>query len=212
MVSTIQRRLGFRTDGRTEQAIVDNLGVAQERLETEEFKTLPWFLLSEVANTRCTPNDERVEVPTGFLGETEKDGFWITDTNGGLNLLTKGPYDYLKTEYTGTGQPVAYSLVGEYYRLHPTPDTNYLARIFFYKKATTPPTVLSGNLTFESKWMEHAPTTILTLTGMLAAKDLQNDRQSQMYEQEFTAAKADLFVKIVNRDLANMTYTPEDIV
>ena len=210
MVGSIQRRLGFRSDLVT--VILDNASIAQERIELVEVKTKPWFLLSETANTNATILDERVSLPTGFLGEAEQSGVWVTDSDGADKQLTKGPYDRLKEEYTGSGLPVAYSLLGNYYRLHPKPDVAYGVKIFFFKKATAVPSVLTGNESFENQWMLNAPSVLENLTGALTAKDIQNTAREVEYMTAFEAAKQELFLQIVAREAVNNERTPEDVI
>src|SRR5690349_7714799 len=147
-VAMIKQVLGFRTG--LDSTIVSNMVYCQTRLEAGI--TRPQFLVSEDSFTTTTADEPRILLPTDFLAETEqavlkyRPDTWPDDPEV---PLTKDLYDVLFNNYreAENGPPEAYSRLGNYFYIFPTPDDVYTIRMIYYKRDT----VLTSNV--ENGWL-----------------------------------------------------------
>lgn len=176
-VSRVQRTLGFRADNATE--IVDALQDAQ--VELEQAASLPWFLLTEVANIATVIDEERVELPTDFLQEWEEDPLHYFSTTSGVEdedlwtPLEKEDLGYLRDNWPASGAPEAYALDKDYYRIFPTPDAAYTLKHIYYKQDA----VLTENV--ENLWLEHIPFLLIGIAGVQLAVALRDPDAVAMF-------------------------------
>lgn len=201
-VDEIQLQLAFRTT--LEDEIIRQLKMAQTALEAGPTK--PWFLISEDSYVRTTLNEQRLALPTDFLQETDEAVLrYVPDTltDGEVDLV-KDDYDQLRADYldssTGTietGKPEAYALFGEYFRLFPTPDDDYLIHMIYYKKDT----VLSTNV--ENGWLKWAPYLLMGKAGKQIATALRDKDAVAVFSQWENEGRLLLVSQTYERQYAN---------
>lgn len=205
MVARINRRLGFRS---LDAVIVDELQDAQEELENELVHEPPWFLLSEMAEATPQSVDERLPLPSDFLAEHEDGTLWRYDasaTDDPWIELQKGNYDHLKREYVGTAPPRRYSIVGKYFRLHPTPDAIYVYRMLYYKRDQT----LETNV--ENQWLRNAAWVLGARAGVKVAQDLRDEKAVQFFTTRYVESFDAMQKHHVAREEANDEATMDDM-
>lgn len=170
-------RLGQRqTDTVLQAAAVSEMNAAQERMEHEKFK--PWFLLSEQKDVLTVAGEERLAVPSDFLEECEEGTLWRYDATLAQPYvdLKKDDYDNAKARYPNAGKPLRYSLSGNYFRLHPTPDAAYTIRSMFYVKQPVIPEAYGvPGLVTTNAWLTFASDWLIAETGLVLAKYYTRD-------------------------------------
>lgn len=200
-VEFIKEICGYRQTGDT--TIIKMLERAQNELQRGP--TFPWFLLSERSMILTTADDERIPLPTDFLGEYEDDGIWLRvdeDDQEQDILLDKDDADVLRKLYTNTsGQPVAYSKDGTYFRLYPIPDAEYQLRMMYYKKG---PSLLSGNI--ENNWLKYSPNSVIGKAGFWYASTLRDQEAKATFKDMETEARLVLEVENESRKHTNRRY------
>jgi hypothetical protein len=205
IADSISRQMGFRTD--LEPHILAEMQIAQERLEKELFHTKPWFLLTEVETTEGC-EDERLAVPADFLVEYEDGTLWIydtvTDPTDPWIELHKDSYDILKARLIGTGRPQCYSLVGKYFRLHPTPDQEYFFKMIYYVQDVA----ISSLASEPNLWLTHVPGMIMARTGLKIAQSYYNAQREASFKEEYLEAMSSFHRENIHRRMQN--YTPDE--
>lgn len=201
-VAIIQEQLGFRSDLST--SIITNLKLAQTTLE--KGPTKPWFLVSEDSYIRTEVDEPRVPIPSDFLSETDQAVLrYVPDTlTDGEVDLTKDDYDTLRKNFfdpdTGTtksGAPEAYALLGNYFRIFPTPDDDYLLRQIYYAEDT----VLSTNV--ENNWLKHFPYLLIGKAGKQIAGALRDSAAFGQFSQWENEGRVLLLSQTLDREFAN---------
>ncbi len=203
-VALIQEQLGFRSDLATN--IITNLKFAQITLE--KGPTKPWFLVSEDSYIRTEAGEERLPLPSDFLQETDQAVLRYVPDDVSEETperdLRKDDYDILRLNYhditTGvieTGPPEAYALIGEYFRIFPTPDDDYLIRQIYYASDTE----LSSNI--ENQWMKYVPMLLIGKAGKQLASALRDSGALATFSQWEQEGRALLISQETDRDLTN---------
>ncbi len=201
-VAIIQEQLGFRSDLSTN--IITNLKLAQTTLETGPTK--PWFLIEEDSYIRTTAEEQRIPIPSDFLSETDQAvlRYIPDDLTDGEIPLTKDDYDVLMANYldglTGTietGTPEAYCLMGDYFRIFPTPDDDYLIRQIYYAQDT----VLSTNVT--NGWLTHFPYLLIGKAGGQLAAALRDSAAVGTFQRWEAEGRLLLVSQTYDREFAN---------
>lgn len=205
-VALIQEQLGFRSDLSTN--IITNLKFAQQTLE--KGPTKPWFLISEDSFADLTSGEQRLALPTDFLQETDQavlryvpdDAETIADEID----LVKDDYDTLRKNYevkassdadSATGAPEAYALLGDYFRIFPTPDDDYRVRMIYYASDT----VLSSNV--ENDWLKHVPLLLIGKAGKQIASALRDSVAASTFAQWENEGRLLLLSQTIEREFAN---------
>lgn len=204
-VAAIQLQLGFRTT--LSSSIILQLQLAQTTLE--KGTVLPWFLISEDSYIDTTADEQRIPIPTDFLEETDEAVLryvptTVTEEDPEVDLV-KDDYDVLRKNYLDTstgaiqsGPPKAYCLMGEYFRIFPTPDDEYRLRMVYYKQDTS----LSTNV--ENGWLKHVPKLLMGLAGkQLSGGPLRDAMAYKIFDEWEQTGRARLVQKINSRQLAN---------
>lgn len=163
----IQRLLG----GRSDLSADINSGFQLEQIELEKRRPLPWFLESERSSIFTSSGEERVPVPSDFLAEVEDDALWYIDAEGNETVLDKMFADEARVLYPDPGEPIAYNLQGNYFRLFPTPDDAYQLKLVYYQKGD----VLSTDV--ENVWLLHEPNLLIARVGLRVARARQFDER-----------------------------------
>jgi hypothetical protein len=95
------------------------------------------------------------------------------------------------------GPPEAYALLGNYFRIFPTPDALYTLKTIYYAKDTT----LDTNV--ENKWLKYAPMLILGRAGKFIAGPLRDTAAMQIFGEWEQIGQTSLIRRDTDRDLAN---------
>jgi hypothetical protein len=201
-VAIIQEQLGFRSDLSTN--IITNLKLAQTTLEAGPTK--PWFLIEEDSYIRTTADEPRLPIPSDFLSETDQALLrYVPDdlTDGEVRLI-KDDYDVLEKNYldslTGTietGTPEAYALLGDYFRIFPTPDDDYLIRQIYYAQDT----VLDTNV--ENGWLKYFPYLLIGKAGGQIAAALRDSTAASTFRGWETEGRLIMVSQTYDREFAN---------
>lgn len=200
-VEFIKQICGYRKSG--DATIIKMMERAQ--LELQRGPTFPWFLLSERSQILTTVSDERIPLPANFIGEYEEDGIWLrvdtTDPEQDI-ILEKDDVDLLRNLYKNTtGQPLAYSKDGTYFRLFPTPDEQYQLRMMYYRKAES---LLGANI--ENEWLKHSPNSVIGKAGGWYAATLRDKGAMQVFDKLETEARLVLENENESRKHTNRRY------
>jgi len=205
-VALIQEQLGFRTT--LSSSIVTNMKLAQQTLE--QGPTKPWFLITEDAYVRTTAEDERLPLPDDFIEEVDEAVLrYVPDAVSQDDPevdLDKDEYDVLRKNYkdvntgtTKTGAPEAYALVGNYFRIFPTPDDDYLIHMIYYGEDDT----LDTNI--ENKWLKYCPYLLLGKAGkQISFGPLRDQAAWQVFDSWEKEGRAILISKNTARAMSNM--------
>lgn len=196
-VNRIKRRLLNRTGSGLDTSIVESLQDAQERLEQEEM--LPWFLISEVSSILTTSNEERIPLPSDFLREIDEDSLWYYDASATneddqWTALAKDDTEALRKAYPGSGSPKGYSLIGDYFRIFPTPDAAYTLRMIYYEKATA----LTANI--ENDWLKHAAWWLIGEAGADIALSIGMSEAAQRFTEQAATSKRRVIIDTIARE------------
>lgn len=195
-VAILKARLGNYTQDSLDTIIINELKLTQ--IELEEREWLPWFLLSEEAETQTTAGDWRVPVPGDFLMEWETGSLWYYDSSVASGSdpykdLVKDDWEVIRNDedYLTPGKPKAYDLVGDYFNLAPTPDATYTLKMVYYKEDTK----LDSDV--ENDWLKHAPSLMIAITGARIAGYVRRDKPeiALQFAQEAQSADRTLLKK-----------------
>jgi hypothetical protein len=183
-VAQIQQIMGFRQD--LAAVCATNIKLAQDFYEQNwaDLTNLPYFLLTDRTDLATIAGDEKIARPANWLGDAEKDEFWLTNADGVELLLPKYDIDDLRETY-GTyisGQPIAYGFDGTNYRLFPTPDIAYVCRFQYFATDTV---LSSGSST--NKWLTFAPYVLIGRAGKLICGSTKDGRMS-LFDQMLSEA------------------------
>lgn len=210
-VSIAARRIGFRTDTDVTDALTAELQAVQSELEggvqlANGGVFLPWFLLTEIASNTSTPDEPRVLVPADFLMETDEGeaALWLVDTEGKDVALSKDAYAALHAANPDPGQPKAYALVGQYFRLVPTPNAIYPLKIIYYAKDQD----LSTNI--ENQWLKYAPELLMAKAIAKVAESLKDMELVSLQEARAVREALKLYNTHIARQEANASRSMGD--
>jgi hypothetical protein len=125
-------------------------------------------------------------VPSDFL---EVKSLKLTSTNPikPLEFLSIGDMDETRSQYTASGKPRFFTVVGNQLRIAPTPDGTYTAELIYFAKLTK----LSNSVT--SNWLLASSPDIYLYGSLLqAAPYLQDDARIQTWATLYERALNDL--------------------
>lgn len=199
-IALMQIQLGFRSDMAAN--LVTCLKTAQQQLELQPTK--PWFLVSEDAYRRTESTEGRLPIPSDFLQEAE-DGvlYYVPDDAEDESdhvFLKKDEYDVLRKNFaeTASGPPVAYCLLGAYFRMFPIPDDDYLIRMIYFQQDT----VLDSNV--ENGWLKWAPYLLMGKAGLLLSQGgLRDSGATAVFQSWEAQGTISLHSQNVAREMAN---------
>jgi hypothetical protein len=124
-------------------------------------------------------------VPADFL-ETKSLKLTSTNPQTPLEFLSIDALDNKATEYTGSGKPRFFGVVGGQFRIVPTPDATYTTELTYYAKLTK----LSSSVA--SNWLLTANPDIYLYGALLqAAPYLQDDARIQTWATLYERALND---------------------
>lgn len=196
-VSIIQQQLGFRSDLSTE--IITNLKLAQTMLEAGP--TRPWFLVTEQQFISLTVGEQRVLPPVEMLTEIDSARLVYVPSSSAADPvdLVKEEYDQLAEDFkdVANGPPEAYALLGDYFRIFPTPDSNYTIKIIIYGQDA----VLSSNI--ENGWLKWVPYALIGKAGAQIATAIRDTTALATFRGWEQEGRLALHGMDVARDTAN---------
>lgn len=198
-VARIKRHLGFKKT--LDDEIVEEMQDAQIDIELRPGK--PWFLLSEQSTTQTEANEDRVLVPSDFLEEHEEGSleYVPSDPKKKPVRLVKDEWDLLKHNFrdTSPGEPKAYALVGNYFRLLPEPNAIYTLRLIYFKKAL----LLTSNI--ENEWLKYVPRLLMGVAGQkIAAGPIRDSVAMQIFQGWETQGTISIVNQNTAREMANL--------
>ena len=205
IVAIVKARLGNRGGTLQDVSIQNELKLVQETLEASEF--LPWFLLSETADSSTTANEERIAVPVDFIREHEEGFLYLYDAalDNPWVALPKIDLEDARRDFPSTGRPKVYALTNKYFRLFPIPDKSYALKMMYYQHQP----VLSSNIT--NDWTSWFSTYLVEKTFSQMARNFQmNLSKITAAEQLAAQAMAQLKLTHTQRALANRSLVMGD--
>jgi hypothetical protein len=125
-------------------------------------------------------------VPADFL-ETKSLKLTSTNPQQPLSFLSIDSMDAQATQYTASGRPKFFTVVGGQFRLVPTPDTTYTTELTYYAKLTKLSVSVSSNWLLAS-----SPDAYLYGSLLQAAPYLQDDARIQVWATLYERALNDL--------------------
>jgi hypothetical protein len=116
--------------------------------------------------------------------------------------LEKDDFDTLVRNFKDTisGPPEAFTLVGDYFRLFPLPDDDYLIQIMNYQRDD----VLDSDI--ENKWLKHAPDALIGSAGLLVAQAIRDKDAIGFFSQMQMRGMKQLYGQNELREHSNRTY------
>jgi hypothetical protein len=125
-------------------------------------------------------------VPADFL-ETKSLKLTSTNPQTPLEFLSIDALDNKASEYTGSGKPRFFGVVGGQFRLVPVPDATYTTELTYYAKLTK----LSNSVT--TSWLLTSSPDIYLYGALLqAAPYLQDDARIQVWSSLYDRAMSEL--------------------
>jgi len=125
-------------------------------------------------------------VPADFL-ETKSLKLTSTNPQQPLSFLSIDSMDAQATQYTASGRPKFFTVVGGQFRLVPTPDTTYTTELTYYAKLT------KLSMSVSSNWLlSSSPDAYLYGSLLQAAPYLQDDARIQTWATLYERALNDL--------------------
>jgi hypothetical protein len=125
-------------------------------------------------------------VPADFL-ETKSLKLTSTNPQTPLEFLSIDALDNKASEYTGSGKPRFFGVVGGQFRLVPVPDATYTTELTYYAKLTK----LSNSVT--TNWLLTSSPDIYLYGALLqAAPYLQDDARIQVWSSLYDRAMSEL--------------------
>ena len=193
LINQISLRMGNRAGIR--QIIIDTVEIVKQELENDDIFH-PYFLLSEDSYYTVQSCEARIPVPEKFIAEYENGALWIEDEQ--FRQLRKAMPDSLDGNTQCSGTPEYYFQMGEYLRLFPTPDKEYIIRMYFYTGTDLLTNENNPWLSKGSKWLIWATCSLLAQSS--------RDRRWQEYEAKAAQARQDLMHITEERMSANFEY------
>ncbi len=139
-----------------------------------------------MARANASLESEYGTVPSDFL---EVKSLKLTSTNPltPLEFLSIDDMDQARSQYTASNKPRFFTVVGNQFRIAPTPDTTYTAELIYFAKLTK----LSNSVA--SNWLLASSPDIYLYGALLqAAPYLQDDARIQTWATLYERALNDL--------------------
>lgn len=177
-----------------------------QEVRLEQNPWLPWFLETEIATASTTALEERITLPSDFLGEIEEQALWLYDAAQDIvwTPLKKMTYDNMLARYPGTGRPKAYAVSADYFHLMPISDVVYSVKMRYMAKDA----ILDSNI--ENKWLKYASDVVLAELGVtMAEKHMQHPKLAESFRSDATTAWARLYSKHIARAEENQNRVME---
>jgi len=180
-----------------DSTLLTELKLAQ--IKAERSPELPWFLFLEETTT-TTIDEPRVELPTGFLRETEESHYFVVTTTGEYIALKKEDLATLRSKYEDeeSGLPEYYAILGSYLWCYPKPDAEYTVSMHYASKDSTLATGDSGNL-----WSTYYPDLLIGLAGQSACTAFRALDIKPRFDEMAALAAQQIITDNVAREMTN---------
>lgn len=198
-VDLMLNRLGLR-QGQTnlrDHAIAEMVLAQTNELEGNAW--LPWFLLGSEQGITFTASASTQSFPSGWLALWEDwHPYWV-DSAGARHFLVREDYDVALREYTGTGSPKVYDLVGDgQAQVFPTPDQDYIVYWRGYERDADISGSYGDGNNIENGWLKWAADLLVAKAGIAMAEQyLQSAKMAQLFKGQAQVAEARLYAKHV---------------
>lgn len=204
-IKICKRRLGFRKD--LDLEILDALNECRRDLQRDARLPRPWFLLSEMSSATTMVGESRLPLPTNFLTADEQVGLYYFNSaaeNDGDKWveLVKDDWKQLTQLYPTPGPPKAYSTLGLYFHIFPTPDGAYPIKTMFIEE---PADYTAGEAARD--YLKYEEQLLLTRTLIQLASDLADDARLTKFTTEYLEARKNYIIRHENRFHENRSYT-----
>lgn len=205
LVNTIALKLGERDD--LTAAILAELLVAQEFRLEQNGRFQPWFMVTTNATISTTTNESKVVFPSDFVCEVEESALYIFSTLAAKWIpLEKGPEDKYENIQATSGVPEAYSVLGNFLQLFPTPNAVYQLRWKYAAKQAPLITNITNN------WLTFAADLLMGDVGEhIAKQNLQNDKLAAMFAEQKKVAWDRLYTMHESRQHTNRQYSMDGV-
>lgn len=175
----------------------------QQKLEGRA--ELPYWLLSERADTQTKVGEPRLFLPGDFLRESEDMRLIYVNADGDEDELDKLSWDDAHIEFddTATGVPSVYTMRGKYLYLRPTPDAVYSIRLASYYARQPKP---QDDVNFTNEWTVEAPELLIAHTGqVISAQYIKDPDLTSVFSVQIQTNEKLLNDAIVAFEEANRT-------
>ena len=191
VIGLIKSRLGNRTDAGIDTRIAGELDAAQTELELYgDF--VPWFLLSDEVPVATVVGAQEIALPSDMLQEWE-DGAVAYD----YLPVTKYEHQALQAKYQDSvGEPKAYAMLAESFKVFPIPDAIYTLKLRYYQKDALPSTLAAAG---ENRWLKYAPMWLLAKAGVAVARYIKDAEATAMFQADAAAAREQVYKAHVAR-------------
>lgn len=213
-LTRLRRGLGYLEDGERDQELLDELNDTQQTLQRgipsplgDSNTFLPWFLMTEYAAANTTPGEERVLLPTDYVGEYENCKPYIFDSTldpeDQWKELQKDDIDFLKRnvpdDTTSTASPSFYSYSGNYIRFRPAPQAVFVVK-WIYGASDT---ILTASPDITNKWLTHCPHLLISATGISMAAKMRDASAQKTFSERFGTERNILYSDTLRRTTTN---------
>jgi len=175
-----------------------------QETECEGAEELPWFLITERAETDTEIGEPRIPLPSDFIREVEDENLILVGEDGVTETqIEKVSFDEAEERFGNAepGTPSVYHVKGDYVILAPPPDRVAIVRFPAYY-AKQPEPIDSDDS--ENGWFKWAPDVMMYGAGVIVATlHLKDPELMQLMTTLLTRAQNRLNKVIVAREEAN---------
>ncbi len=186
VVTLIAQRLGKRGTSLDTEIVLE---LQQAQRIYELWPELPWFLSTKNTGLSTTADDNSVTLPSAFIMADEDKGFFITNTEGEQQRLTKNENsEAAGTDFLGLADaalPEQYDIQAFELLLYPTPAAVHSLELNYFAQDTT---LSTGAI--ENEWLKYAPDVLISEAGLQIARFNQFEASMQAFAQDRTTAVA----------------------
>lgn len=163
----VMGRLGGRKRPELRALVLQEMRAFQQT-ECEGAEELPWFLITEQAETETEAGERRIPFPSDFIREVEDGNLVLIDEDGEEIEISSTSYQELENRFGNAepGTPEIYHVRGNYIILAPPPDRIMTVRYpAYYAKQEQP----IDSEDSENGWFREASDVIMWGAGVIVA-------------------------------------------
>lgn len=204
-IARIQEKTGYRSDKAAEilRELNDAMGTLSLGVPMPGGRGsfVPWFLIQEQSTVSTQAGEERLLLPSDFVGEVENFRLYRYDSSADdderWTELLKDDIGFLRRNRQGSGVPQFYAFSGDYWRLFPTPDAVYPLKVILASKDVA--LTASPDNGASSRWLTHAPWLLISAAGINFAASLRDATAVQFFQARLQTESGLLFNASVSR-------------
>lgn len=189
-VDTLMKRLGRQKDTTLQDDIIAEMVIAQSQI-LEGDTTHPWFLVSEEATSATVIGDERVALPTDFIG------LWQYGLLHRYDVALDDPYiemsredwDEISLNLNYSDTPTHYDLAGAYFLMRPLADAIYPLKFYYIQRGADLSGTYGDANNIENVWLEWANDWFMGEVGMVIAEQHLQFKKDRVTRFEKQAAR-----------------------